>query len=83
MSVPRIKFSPCTPLLQHIHTINPLQPCSDIGVAFFYRVIRAVGQHLDIQCGQCVLFVCTSTAVMKCNVCSHAICSNSLTHVHN
>ena len=53
ISVPRIKFVPCTHLLQQIQTIHPLQPCLDNGITLFYSIIRSVGQHLDMHCGQC------------------------------
>ena len=47
ISVPRMKFFPCSCLLQRIHTIDPLQLCSDNGVALFYSYSCS---RSDMQC---------------------------------
>ena len=55
VTVPRLGFVPCLMLLQQIHTINPLQPSCDNGIATFRTIIQVVGQHLLTHCSQCTL----------------------------
>lgn len=45
VSVPRIKFTPCALLLQHIHAINPLQHCLDNGVSLCYPRSRSAFEY--------------------------------------
>ena len=51
--VPRISFVPCSGLLLNMSVINPLQSCSDNGIAIYNHAIQITGQHLANGCNQC------------------------------
>lgn len=51
--IPRIRFVPCSFLLQQIYIVNPLQSHSCNATSLFRRVLHIVGQHLCAQCNQC------------------------------
>ena len=53
VSVPRMKFTPCSSLIELISTVDPLESCLDNGLVLYRRVIHIVGQHLNLQCTQC------------------------------
>ena len=52
--VPRITFTPCSTLQQELEAINPLQECSDHGIAFYNTAIHIAGEHLITECDHCV-----------------------------
>ena len=53
--VPRISFVPCTTLAHDLHSVDPLQKCSDYGKMLYTQAIQTAGQHLTSGCSQCVL----------------------------
>ena len=54
LSVPRIKFIPCSILKQSFQTINPLEEAEDNGRGLFVDVLHTTGQHLNATCSQCI-----------------------------
>ncbi len=54
VSVPRIKFIPCSILKQSFQTINPLEEAEDNGRGLFVDVLHTTGQHLNATCSQCI-----------------------------
>ena len=54
VSVPRIKFIPCSLLEQSFQTINPLEQSDDNGRGLFVHVLHIAGQHLNATCSQCI-----------------------------
>ena len=53
VTVPRISFCPCTSLKQQLDLIDPFH-CND-SIALYTSTIQLVGQHLILQCNQCML----------------------------
>ena len=52
--VPRLSFVPCSSLAHNLHSIDPLQICSDHGKMLYTQAIQTAGQHLSSGCSQCV-----------------------------
>ena len=49
----RISMVPCRNFQHSLLCVDPLQPCSDNGVALYTRALEIAGQHLSEQCGEC------------------------------
>ena len=51
--VPQISFCPCTSLKQQLDLIDPFH-CNN-SIALYTSTIQLGGQHMILQCNQCVL----------------------------
>lgn len=54
VSLPRSRFQPCAALKRHIESsINPLQPCNDLGIHLYKDCAALVGDHVML-CMECM-----------------------------
>lgn len=53
VSIPRMKFVPCTTLKQSLQLIDPLEFTTDSGRTLYCQIIQNVGQHLSAGCNHC------------------------------